>query len=211
MSDNPETPFDPFVKQRRWYTEILTNYLPIELLQRNGTIRAISIGGAEGLEGQALIELAKIINPGLNIYFEALDLDEGGIRKSRRMNPNVPAENFKVADATDIQSFGLEPWDLIIIRNPNLKTGVITWKEGGGHENWNTIFQNSIDKLSPGGYLFITNYDEDEQQLTLDMLKSEKNFPELQILHLNSNKTSSLSKKGTGFMLERTASVFRKL
>lgn len=139
------------------YRQIFDHYLPPELLVRPGNLRMISVACGFGLELKAL----QNIFPAAHI--EGIDF-RSTIMGAKAFNPTIPSDQLHEADATEVTSFGSEPWDIVILRNPHV--GSIVTK----HTTWGKIISNCVEKVANNGYFYLTTTTEIEMNKTLNFL-----------------------------------------
>jgi len=141
---------------------ILDGYLPADLRADKGKgKRILSLGCGMAIEAEPLIHLMP------EAYYEGIDESEVGLGGARALSPSLPAERFRVADATQSESFGLEPWNLIIIRNPDVD--VLHRRSGS---NWEQIFRNCYQHLSGEGYLLVTTHKGAEMRVVREYIET---------------------------------------
>ncbi len=147
---------------QRVYNQVLEKFLPAELKLRKDKIRVLSVACGFALEAQAV----RSVLP--TSYYEAIDVEPRTIFGAKAFNPDIPSTRFRVADATRIEEFGQNPWDLIILRNPQL----------GGIEvhlsPWAKIISNAIESTKVDGYLFMSTHTDLEYANLRDFLRLDE-------------------------------------
>lgn len=157
--------------------KIMDIFLPEELRHRP-SIRVLSVGCGWAPEATALSEFS-------NIYFEGIDTDDKALLGARSLNGNIPAERFREANALNPASFGDEPWDLIILRNPQIG-GSIWWQGYAAMDReWKIIIENCIENLSPKGYIYVGSVNGDEAERVRDFLRRFNFIEAIPLVPLN--------------------------
>ena len=145
---------------------MLNRFLPPDLKQRPNN-KVLSVGCGFAPEATVIEEMMP------DVYFEGIDIAGSMIEGARAVNPKVPIGNFRQADAVDPASFGLDLWDLIILRNPQIRgQGSALKREGIIDESWQKILRNSATRLQKGGYMYVTAPEREEIRDSVNALSS---------------------------------------
>lgn len=155
---------------------LLGKFLPSELRTRSG-VRVLSV--ACGLAPEA-IPIRELLP---NARFEAIDIRADLISGATAFHRDIPSVCFRVADATKPESFGKEPWDLIILRNPQIHG---EWQTGYTDmtEDWARILSNCEEHLSKGGYIYLACAEKEEINRVNGFFKQKKMKPVVEITPL---------------------------
>lgn len=138
-------------------------YLSPLLEKRKGeSLRILSVGcGGIASEAKPLIELFP------NAQYCGIDIREDCIRGAGRVNESKERAVFAVEDACDPKAFGDRPWDVIIVRHPQVRGSIRDTSEQSLRRDWATIFTNSMNALTKGGILFVSTDDLLERELVV--------------------------------------------
>lgn len=120
--------------------------------------RIISVGCGSGEEAGPI----STIFP--NSTYKGIDMSPAMIELAKETNISIPGK-FEVADATKKEAFDDQPWDVVILRNPQVTGGV-----GIMDEKWAKIIKNSIEALKKDGIVFITTPSEEERAIIVNYL-----------------------------------------
>lgn len=164
----------------------------------------LSVGCGAGYEAEPILQLFP------SAKYKDIDISGSNIRLARRTNSDLPEDIFQVADAKSRDSFAGGPWDIIILRNPQITEtleGLTDFLEGKAKvgkdwelnirngkkvsKDWALIIKNSIDFLKKDGILLVTTPSGDERVIILDQLKTPGK--ELEILVNEDNKHKAAS------------------
>ena len=156
-----------FIKK---YHGVLNFYLPPELKERTDPVRVLSVACGFGLEALGIQRVMPFA------YYEGIDLNPDLFLLARRLNSHLPTERFRQADAQNPDSFGQDPWDLVMLRNPQLGSMRVIH-----NRLWSKIIANSVNATKEGGFLFISSLTGLEFSHLLEYLGF---FPQLRIENL---------------------------
>jgi 2-polyprenyl-3-methyl-5-hydroxy-6-metoxy-1,4-benzoquinol methylase len=154
---------------REGYREKLRQVFNYYLKKQIGTDpkRILSVGCMFGLEAEPLLKTF----PGAN--YKGIDIDREIIGAATRMNKDLTRAEFQLADAREMEAFGIEPYDIVVVRHPQ----VLGDLNPGSNlaKDWHTILQNSMAALRPNGALFVSTTDEDcEGNCVLDYIRHSR-------------------------------------
>ena len=174
MDNSLEQKEMPFRERYRESLEKTFNKVLVPHFGRNQELSILSVGCNFGFETKPLLDLFP------NSFYKGIDIDETTIKAARRFNEDVGIAhmnrfNFEVGDLRNIKSFGNKPWDLIIVRHPQVLKGVL--EAVSSPEEWRKIILNSIDSLSDKGIIFFSSDTREEaSEILRDLRPSEKNL-----------------------------------
>lgn len=117
--------------------------------------KILSVGCGFGFEAEPLLKVFP------KAKFKGIDNDERIIRAAIRTNEDLTGVEFQVEDARKIEAFGTEPYDIIVVRHPQV-LGEIEYGDNLA-QDWYKILQNSMEALKPGGIFFVSTTDEDHE------------------------------------------------
>lgn len=158
---------DSYTQFRNRYHQVLDLYLPAAIKSRKDVVRVFSVGCGFGLEALGVQQIIP------TAHYEGIDSDPKAIDGARKFNSQLPPERFRQADALSQSSFGDEPWDLVIIRNPRLGGMTIL-----RNPYWGKVIANSINATKEGGFLYMTTLFELEYRRLIERLKL---FPQIKV------------------------------
>jgi|SRR3990167_9808521 len=145
--------------------KILPDFLPEELHGRDN-VRVLSVGCGWAPESTVITELLP------HAVFLGIDINPVPLKGAKAINKAVSPENFQLLDATNPESFGSQPWDLIFLRNVQsggtLESGYYT---GMIDPTWQMIMLNCIDHLAETGYIYVASQSGEEVEKVEDFLK----------------------------------------
>lgn len=132
--------------------------------------KALSIGCNFAYEAAPLVQLS----PGMS--FRGIDISDDAILAAKETNADLADRaEFIVADARLDSAFGEDPWDIVVIRNPQILGSQVERDPGKRVTtlDWQTIIGNSVKHLSPRGLIFITTELEEEKGVITDLLSAD--------------------------------------
>lgn len=138
--------------------------------------RILSVGCGFAYESKPLLDIFP------NAIYRGIDINEDNLMGARVSNPEIPVGSFEVGDATKQEVFGNIPWDIILLRNPQVLGSMGAYLDKGHlpeevYGKWGDIFTNSIHALKEdGGVLFVTVDSLEERKLVVDFLNQDKNM-----------------------------------
>lgn len=177
----------PFRQGYRESLEKTFNNVLVPLFARNQELNILSVGCNFGFETKPLLDIFS------NSFYKGIDIDERIIEAARRFNEDVGMTHmnrfdFEVGDLTNIKSFGNKPWDLVIVRHPQVLKGILG--AVSSPEDWKTIILNSIDSLANKGIIFFSSDTQEEiNEILQNLGYSEKN---LEIIVNGKNKFANV-------------------
>lgn len=136
-------------------------------------IRILSVGCGLAYEAKPILDIFP------NAIYRGMDVDKNSLLGAKISNPEIPEDVFQIGDATKQEAFGSVPWDIILLRNPQV-LGIMGAYLDKGHlpeaiyGEWLEIFNNSVNALrDDGGVLFLTVGTLDERELVVNYLRSK--------------------------------------
>lgn len=167
-------------RYRSHLTGEFEEYLEREVIGRD-RLNILSVGCGIAYESEPLLRLFP------DARYRGIDIDNGYIELARDTNDDIPEGLFDVADARKKEAFGINPWDIIILRNPQVLGRLMDFTTGKMDEGWKEIIGNCVEALVDKGLLFISVDTEPERKMILEYLGTRK----LQVLVNEENKHKS--------------------
>lgn len=166
-------------EQQKTYIGSVRQHLESELRTYLGgkvkdDARILSVGCGFAYESKPLLDIFP------NAVFIGIDIDEKSLLGARVSNPEIPKEAFRLGDAAKPETFGSTPWDVILLRNPQILGSMGAYLDKGRLPEeicgeWQSIFANSISTLkADGGVLFIALGSNEERDLAVKYLNENK-------------------------------------
>jgi trans-aconitate methyltransferase len=149
---------------------------------KNQPNRILSVGCMFGYEAGALLNVFPTAE------YIGIDIDENYIRAAKAINNDLSKAEFHFGDARKKETFGENPWDIIVIRHPQILGTII--KESNLAKDWQVIFKNSMSSLKPGGSMFISTSSKQERDRVIKYINSSE---DKMIITVNSENEFSKS------------------
>lgn len=163
MDENQEIKRPPLVinEHRESLGKTFEKYLKTEVKSQNP--RILSVGCGCGFEAEPALRIFP------NAKYKGIDINEESLGLARDINEDISQAVFEIADATKKGSFGDKPWDLVILRNPQVPKEI--------DQEWSEIIKNSIEVLKKDGIIFVTTSSEREKVIISQYLgRFDKNL-----------------------------------
>ena len=142
--------------------------------------RILSVGCSFGYEARPILGVFPTAN------FKGIDINKKFIEVARDENPDLGNAIFQEGDATKKETFGEEPWDLVLIRHPQVCREMFPADpKQDVAKNWEIIMQNSMEALRKGGTLFVSTITADERSVVLGYIKSSEEKMEVRVNRRN--------------------------
>jgi SAM-dependent methyltransferase len=166
-------------KYRESLEKTFNKYLKNEI--KGQPERILSIGCSFGYEAGAISRIFPTAK------YLGIDIDKNLIEAAQSNNEDVDNAEFRVGDARETETFGNEPWDMILIRHPQVLGTVL--KASNLEKDWNIIFKNSLKALKKEGLLFVSTKLEEERDRVLQYVNSSEE--KMEILTNSKNEFST--------------------
>lgn len=185
MRDNSEIPTHVemdvvFEVERDRLSKLLNRYVRPGLGgAKDKDIRVISIGCGVGYEAAAVTGLFPFAR------FVGVDKEKSQITLARAYNKDVPGNNrinFVQADASKKEVYGNHPWDVVLLRNPQLcgdsnnSFSNYLSEQTKIDSVWGEIVDNAVEALSENGVMLASTVTEKERDVLLGKLESKGNL-----------------------------------
>jgi SAM-dependent methyltransferase len=158
---------EELVSHQEFLTKIFSSYLKKEVDRKPSNI--ISIGCKFAYEAQPILSIFPTAT------FKGVDIDRDSLMVARKENENLKNVMFQQGDATKRETFGKDPWDIIIIRHPQvLGEAFPENKNRDLSKDWHIIIENSMEALRSGGLLFVSTTLPNERDMVLDYVNSSR-------------------------------------
>jgi hypothetical protein len=133
--------------------------------------RILSVGCMFGYEAKPILDIFP------RATFKGIDINDLFLKSARILNSDLVNVEFQKGDATKREVFGKEPWDIVLIRHPQVKGEYFSENKNKDlANNWRTIIENSIRSLSPNGALFVSATSPEERDIVLGYVSSFKDM-----------------------------------
>lgn len=128
--------------------------------------RVLSVGCGFGYEAAAIRSIFQ------NPTYLGIDINKGIVGGAKKMNNDLPGDfSFEQADARNQEAFGTTPWDVILLRHPQVLGSVLNPVL---ENDWQSIIDNSCAALVRGGVVFSTVLSSEERVKVVKTLKRNK-------------------------------------
>jgi len=139
--------------------------------KKDSSVDILSVGCGLGYEAEPLLRIFP------NAIYTGIDIDSDVIHGAGKTNKDLYGRyQFQTLDARDKDAFGSKPWDIVILRNPQVGgSNFDTSKKSTSKDDWYKIIINSLEALVKGGTLFISVDEEHERDMVLRHINSFSN------------------------------------
>lgn len=136
--------------------------------KKDSSINILSVGCGFGYEADPLLRIFP------NAVYTGMDIDTGAISGAKEINNDLYERcEFQIADGRNKDAIGTKPWDIVILRNPQVSGSTFDTSKGSTtREDWRRILKNSIEVLGEGGMVFISVDEEHDRGIVLKHLNS---------------------------------------
>lgn len=148
---------------------ILERFLPDRLRGRSG-VRVLSVGCGFAPEAIPIMDILT------DAQFLGADINKNLIAGARAFNSKLPPQSFQRLDLRESESFGEIPWDLIILRNPQIRGEAHSGFVAHITVDWERILLNCANRLNENGYVYIACQDRNEISDVVDFFRDECGF-----------------------------------
>lgn len=118
--------------------------------------------------------------------YKGIDIDGRSIKVARMENSDLANSIFQEGDATKKETFGKEPWDIILVRHPQV-CGEIFPEDPDRDvaQDWRIIMENSMGALKKGGTFFVSTITDKERKVVLQYINSHEGKMKIKVNCLN--------------------------
>lgn len=148
--------------------KVFEHYLAEDIKGKDSLIGILSVGCGFGYEAEPLLRIFP------NAIYTGIDIDSNIIDGAREANNDLYGRcQFQVADGRDKEAIEIKPWDIVILRNPQVMGRYLdTSKYSTTREDWHRIIVNSIEALGKGGRLFVSVDMQHDRDIVLKYINS---------------------------------------
>lgn len=126
----------------------------------------LSVGCHFGYEAEPLLRIFPTAE------YVGIDIDKKILEAAKRVNYDLIRVKFKVGDARRKEIFGKTPWDIIVVRNPQVLGTYV--EKGELDKDWYIILTNCMKSLKWGGAMFISTPSEHEKDRVVLYINSSE-------------------------------------
>lgn len=133
-------------------------------------LRIISVGCGFGYEAEPLLKTFP------NATYTGIDIKADRIDAAREFNADLGGKCvFETADAGEKGAFNKGPWDMVVVRHPQVLGSIGSIRDPNLQEDWVSIMENCISALNKGGVLFISTDTGVEREQILEWINTHSN------------------------------------
>ncbi len=155
--------FSMLNEHRAFLGKAFEAYLKKEIKVESPSV--LSVGCGVGYEAEPILRVFP------NAKYRGIDIDKIHVELARRINEDLPGNIFEIADAREEGAFAGGPWNVLILRNPQVMGEIADLIAGKRNsKDWEIIIKNSIKFLKTDGIMFITTPTRHEREIILNQL-----------------------------------------
>ncbi len=138
-----------------------------------GSLRVLSVGCGIAEEVPAVFQAFP------NASYRGIDVQDYYLDHARGEYKSFPNATFEYADARKKEAFGIDRWDIVLLRNPQT-VGFPSSRLPGDQgdqaykEQWRDIVNNAIDAVTENGALYVETFAPEDKRIMERYLQERK-------------------------------------
>lgn len=145
--------------------KVFDHYLRPFVGDPNSNLKIMSVGCGYGFEADPLLKIFP------NATYMGIDVDADVIGVIKELSPDLNERClFKIADAREEDAFDKGPWDIIVLRHPQVLGSTI---DPNVKKDWARIMKNCVSAVNKRGVLFVSTDSEMEREQILEYINNQ--------------------------------------